>query len=133
MALESKEPKKEISDAEWEQLKKDAEYYRGLIREKTKNASRSANHILRNLSFHFHPDLIKDAESKGDRVEIYKTATEGINYVKRYFKLLEDFPEFAEKELKPGGGYFSELMNTLAGNKEFVNEYEKKLRGKLTN
>lgn len=127
MSLESTNNERKISDAEWDQLKEDMAHYRNLIRSKMKNASRSYQHILRNVIFGIYPDKFEEV-SLDERPELYKEAYETIDYIKRYFKLLEDFPDFAEKELKPGGGYFPELMNILPGASSFIDVYESKLR-----
>jgi hypothetical protein len=63
------------------------------------------------------------------RERYYKNSIKGVAYIKRYYQLLEDFPEFAEKELNPGEGYFPEMYNQIAGTTEFIDAYEKRLRG----
>ena len=91
--------------------------------------SRSYNHILNNLCVGLSL-VIETADEPTERKdEWYDGAIKTIDYIKRYFKLLEDFPDFAEKELKPGGGYFPEMMSQLAGTREFIDAYEEKLRG----
>jgi hypothetical protein len=124
---------KEVSEAEWIHLKEGAWYWRGLVRERRDSGgvgvSRSYNHILNNLCAALTL-VIETADDPVERKdEWYGDALDAINYIKRYFELLGEFPEFAEKELKPGGGYFPELMGRLAGSKAFIDEYEKRLKG----
>jgi hypothetical protein len=89
--------------------------------------SRSYDHILNNICVGLSGAI--EATPKERKDERYDGYVKSIDYIKRYFKLLADFPEFAEKELKPGGGYFSEMMNQLAGTRTFIDAYEKRLRG----
>jgi hypothetical protein len=131
MSAEFPESKRETSEADWQSLKQGALYWieRVAKEEEGDGASRSYNHILNNLCLGLTL-AIETADNPAKRNdERYYRAIKTIDYIKRYFKLLEDFPDFAEKELKPGGGYFPEMMNQLAGTREFIDAYEEKLRG----
>jgi hypothetical protein len=110
---------REISDEEWEQLKQEAAHYSRIIIEKCNGASRSINHILLNLGAELDPFFFKIK-----KLSEYESAVNTLNNIKRYLKLLEDFPEFAEKELQPGGGYFPELMSQIAGVVEFIDAHD---------
>ena len=130
MSIESSRSEKEISDAEWEDLRIRAKYYTDFIEAQAAGASRSYNHILNNLAgalIHVQWDLSQSLPQKDPA--LYQSAIEAITDIERYLKLLEDFPEFKEKELQRGGGYFPEMMNQLAGVVTFIDAYEVKLKG----
>lgn len=109
MSVEFPESKREISETDWQVLKRDALRWREIVRtrrDEGSGVSRSYNHILNNLCVGLSL-VIETADEPTERKdEWYDGAIKTIDYIKRYFKLLEDFPDFAEKELKPGGGYF---------------------------
>ncbi len=132
MSAEFPKSEREISETDWQVLKQGAVRLIETVRtrrDEGDGASRSYDHILNNLCLGLTL-AIETADNPAKRTdERYGMATKTIDYVKRYFKLLEDFPDFAEKELKPGGGYFPEMMNQLAGTREFIDAYEEKLRG----
>jgi len=115
----------------WEDLRIRAKYYTDFIEAQAAGASRSYNHILNNLAgalIHVSVGSISIITPK--KIPPYiKVAIEAITDIERYLKLLEDFPEFKEKELQRGGGYFPEMMNQLAGVVTFIDAYEAKLRG----
>jgi hypothetical protein len=131
MSAELPESKREISEADWQALKQEALHWveRVTKGEEGDGASRSYDHILNNLCLGLTL-AIETADNPAKRTdERYDMATKTIDYIRRYFQLLEDFPDFAEKELKPGGGYFPEMMNQLARTREFIDAYEERLRG----
>ncbi|MFA6269925.1 MAG: hypothetical protein WC657_01820 [Candidatus Paceibacterota bacterium] len=129
MSLESPNNKKTITEAEWGQLKQDSQYYVDLIRSKSEGASRSCTHILNNLGLaisYILYDLNQKSPLKDP--ELYQNAIDAISDIKKYLKLLEEFPDFAEKELGPGYGCFPEISTKVAKIKEMIGAYEKKLR-----
>ena len=127
MSIEFSNNERIISDAEWQQLKREAQRYLDLVNTKTKGASRSANHILANSAANFVSVL--EIEPKPEqRFEAHRRVTESINDINRYLKLLEDFPDFAEKELKQGKGCFPEIIDKLFGVIELLDAYEAEMK-----
>ncbi len=48
--------------------------------------------------------------------------------IKKYLELLEEYPDFAEKEINSKEGYFPEMWEQLGRAVEGVDAYEKALR-----
>jgi len=130
MSFESSENTEEISEAAWDRLCEEAQDYLERIESKRKEGSASCQHILGNLGVGASCVLISRflGLSPMERSRRYKVETNALNYVKRYFKLCDDFPEFAEKEFAPGEGYFPELWPSHKST-ELVDMYEQALRG----
>ena len=124
--MENSSEKQEFAPERWTELKLEATKYFDLaVAERTPQASESLRHILGNLITILTPDCLEMAER---HPEMKALVPEYIAYVKRYFSLLDEFPDFREKEESSGAGYFPELMRSIAGSKELVEEYEKRLR-----
>jgi hypothetical protein len=123
-------PNIEIADeAVWLKLKEEATIYINIVRTISENGSASCRHILCNLVMNLISLVELDMhKSTKDQKVFYDSVNDNLSYIKRYLKLLEDFPDFAQKELVPGGGFFPELMSKLRASEEFVDAYEARLR-----
>ncbi len=120
---------RKMSEAQWAELLTKIEKYRERIIRESQDASQSYKHIMGNfsgMSCFFMNNYSDGYCEKTD--EAYSKALEVANYMERYFKLLDDFPEFAKKELEKGEGYFSKLYKSLTDSKQFVDEYEAELK-----
>ena len=121
----------EVSDAEWEALHQDAARYLEAVKryDLSVDKSQSFNHIVRNLAT-VALFVTEEAQRRKKPVrESYDSKKGDVDALRRYLQLLEDFPDFAEKELNSSKGYFPELYSTLALGPDFVDAYEKALRG----
>jgi len=129
MSFES-ENTEEISEAAWDRLCEEAQDYLERIASKRKEGSASCEHILGNLGVGASYVLIDRFLELGpaERLRRYKAETNALNYIKRYFKLCDDFPEFAEKEFASGEGYFPQMLPSHKST-ELVDMYEQALRG----
>jgi hypothetical protein len=122
----------EASEAQWDTLKESARHWYDIsMATRSGNVSRSCKHILGNLCITL-PYLL-DAEEPPKRTQkLYDFTAANLEHIKKYFELLEDFPEFAKKEMNRGDGFsaepWSETLGTLKSG-EMVDAYEKKLRG----
>ena|SRR3989344_8393541 len=128
MPIESGQPRKEIMEAEWQELERLATYWLARTQETTKGASLSCLHVLNNLAGAIMTVEYRSAMPIEKHPELFDGATKAIEYIEKYYKLLDEFPEFAEQELKEGNGYFPEMLTEIRSSKEFVDEQERKLR-----
>ncbi len=109
--------------ASWDDLWRETERYYPLVQEKLSGkGSVSMKHILGNLSVILHPSYRKmisegDPKLKGD-------LEESLSYIERYFRLLDEFPEFREKEEGGGEGYFPDLVAKNIGSRDLIGAYE---------
>ena len=128
MNFELPENQKEISDAEWEQVQKDRIFLIERSHKETNTPSLSYAHIFGNLNASI--DSCVWMGRRHDAHDNYKEAVRGVEYMKKYFKLLEDYPEFAKKELDRGDGYFPKdgRFNTDDA-EELIDKYEEVLSG----
>ena len=124
MSIESSENQRDASESEWQQLREDANFWREKMREirESRTPSKSYLHLIGNLN----AGLVGSIDGGH-----YDWANEDLKLIKRYFSLLERYPEFAEKELVPGEGYFSidSTTNSLGTSLEepIIEEYERRL------
>ena len=122
----------EVSEEQWETLRREAQEYFDLCKKKmSSKASESMSHVLNNLAVSLDPGQFEAVEKDfpEQKTSFYQEASTSLQCVKRYFALLNDFPAFKEKEEEPGGiGYFTDLMATVHGSEESVDFYEAKLR-----
>ena len=113
-------PERETSpESPWREA---AAYYPIVAEKLAKEPSVSMQHILGNLGAILHPDLRTLIENTNPALE--QDVIKNLSFIKRYFRLLEAFPEFREKEEGGGEGYFPDLVAKNLGSRELVTAYE---------
>jgi len=134
MAMNAENPIEvpDISNEQWENLKREAEECFNLCAAKrSAKSSSSLQHILGNLCAILNPYLFDFYENHfpEKKIGFYTDVTDNIQYIKRYLNLLDEFPAFREKEEAAGTGYFPDIWKKFSQSRQLVDAYEEKLRG----
>lgn len=114
-----------MSKEQFEQLQEESKTCYDTLNIDVENKSRSYQHIVGNLSMGVK--LILDISFENMPSELYPLVTDALSSLKKYSKLLEDFPEFKEKETS-GEGYSPDMVQKFGNPEELVDFYEKTLR-----
>jgi hypothetical protein len=113
----------EVTEAERAQLIIDAPIYHKLAQEKiTLSASENLRRTLGNI-VNFLSPLFNPVEEDGKTCRLMINA---VNALKKYLELLRKYPEFAERELAPGAGYFplEKVQQIEGGDSGHVDAFE---------
>jgi hypothetical protein len=120
----------EASREAWAKLEAEAIHYYDAVRSlQPAGKSRSLRHILNNLCEGLDPRNPRFPSQEEKSQEEYNLIAAKVEGIKKYLRLLEEFPEFKEKEFADGQGYFPELFSSLYDPNDFIDAYEAQLRG----
>jgi hypothetical protein len=118
-------PEQEFSPEQWEALKMEAgRIIENALALRSPESSDSLRHIVGNLSN--VRMLIEDGE--GLSAAVFARVETNVDYLKRYLALLEDHPDFAQKEKEAKEGAFPDLIASGIGARQLVEAYEQKLK-----
>jgi hypothetical protein len=130
MGTEFPRGEREVSEAEWEELKLEAQKYYGLAVQETaarEKVSGSLRHILNNLATGLYQIAQMEVAAE-KKPRVYESAARKVEYIKKYFTLLKDFPEFAAKERSPIVSALPNLFREDLGAEVLIDTYEAELR-----
>ena len=118
-----------ISENEWVAAKEEAQvYFNRIISETKEEVSNSFKHILNNAAAGLR---ILDRDYPAEqRLDIYNDTKSILEDTKTYYSLLEQYPEFREREQNLGEGAFPEIFEKGLTNKETIEAYKNKLINK---
>lgn len=148
--FESKRVEKKLSEQELNKLQERAERCLDLVHSHPKS-SISYRHLTGNLGVFIDIFLVM-LEEKGkdhylkstveEQKEFYINLTTCMDAMEKYFRLLKQYPKFAEKELACDYGqenrrsaaevYFPEIFKMGGGSTKVIDAYEKALREEKT-
>lgn len=128
MTIESPENnnEKEITKEEWNDLKRRADVMYNKVVSVPATASHFS-HITRNRAFHVSPDYIDFIMEKKDKAG-YMVAQKATDILEKYFILLDEFPDFKEKEMSELDGMFPDIVDTGEEALMVVDKMEERLR-----
>lgn len=115
-----------ISDREYSELKIEVQTYFNEAVALAKEAKGSYKHILNNQAAKLLYMLEQNPTSE-NRVELFEDAKKNLDYLKRYYDLMKEFPDFAKTEQEQGTA-FPQLFESLYSAEDMIDAYEKKLR-----
>lgn len=128
MTLEHADNEAEVSDEQWENLMRDAQHYFDLgMAKRAGDTSESCQHLLGNLCAPLKLVLgikVPPEKRAAHRARMMK----GIEAIKKYLALLEEFPDFAAKELSSGTGFFPDALTIRGSHEDVVDVYEERLK-----
>ncbi len=121
-------PERHISETEWESVFEECSVILEKIKAKPGPVSSSFEHITNNwlstLNFKEYSKDIPDMRSP----KMYDAIVSTVKKAKKYLALLEEFPDFAAKELSEGRGCFPEIYDETPDTERLIDGYEARLR-----
>jgi hypothetical protein len=116
----------EASESDWANLIAKSQVLLERVNAVASNRS-SYSHITRNLMLAAEPSIL--SALKGDQV-IYDQAVENLDLLERYFEIIDNNPEVAEREKNERQGMFPEIYQSgIIDSNKVVVEIENKLKG----
>lgn len=123
---------KEISQEDWRRMTAEAEkYFQKGMELREGDPSVSLQHISGNLLTLIEPGYLAmiNSDLPDQKIRVFEEAIHIIEYLRRYFALLDEFPEFRAGEMSHGNGYFSDPAIMSISADKLVEIYERRLRG----
>lgn len=127
MSRETPEQKRELTDQEWAKMARLAARYKKMcVDEMATGDSRSMRHILNNVSLSLDSALFTDdMRVVFQNQETVQWVQRSVREIKRYFKLLDRYPEFKAGEKARKLGYFADKGIKVGVS---IDAYEAKLK-----
>ena len=123
MSKENPTNREKVSKQVWDKLKLRAEAIMGRVFN-VPPAVTNFSHITRNLAF--YPENLDDYSPD---LDIFNSFSGNLDYLERYLKLIDEFPDFAKKEMLEKEGAFPDIFRINSTARPLVDALEKRLRG----